>query len=97
MDGLIVKEPFATLLVQGKKKFEYRSYPIPQKHIGNPVLILTPCSNGYRIAGQVTFYPSNQGDETWRVIDPLESTQLLSYKPKRGCIIWINNVQVVEH
>ena len=96
MDGLIVKQPFATQLVSGKKKFEYRKTPIPKKKIGEPVYILTPKNNGYKILGTVTFYPSNQGETTWRVIDPMKYDGEWNYVPKSGCVIWVNNVEEIN-
>ena len=95
MNGLIIKEPYATKIVTGKKKLEYRKTPIPKKKIGETVYILTPKKDGCKIVGQATFYPSNQGETTWRVIDPIKIDEDITYKPKSGCVIWINNVEEI--
>ena len=50
MDGLIVKQPFANLIIDGKKKWELRGRPIPKNKIGNNVLLL---SKG-NILGEIT-------------------------------------------
>lgn len=95
MNGLIVKQPFATKLVTGKKKLEYRKTAIPKKKIGESVYILSPKKDGCKIVGEATFYPSNKGKTTWRVIDPIQYSGELTYKSKIGCIIWINDVEVI--
>lgn len=91
-DGLIVKQPFATQIVKGKKKFEYRKTRIPPEKIGKTVFILTPQRDDGKIIGQATFYPSNIGETTWRIIDPLIFTKSPKYKIKSGCVIWMNDV-----
>jgi len=96
MDGLIVKQPFATKIVKGRKKFEYRRTKIPLKKIGQTVFILTTQKDGGRIVGQATFYPSNVSDKQWRVIDPMIFTKPPKYKIKSGCVIWMNDVICID-
>ena len=50
MDGLIVKQPFADLIIDGKKQWELRSRPIPKNKIGSEVLLLSKGS----ILGRIT-------------------------------------------
>jgi hypothetical protein len=44
MDGLIVKQPYASLIAEGKKKWELRSRKPPQDKIKHEILLL---SSGY--------------------------------------------------
>ena len=44
MDGLIVKQPYATLIASGEKKWELRSRKPPQDKVKNEILLL---SSGY--------------------------------------------------
>ncbi len=41
MDGLIVKSPFADLIIDGNKRWELRSKPVPKSKIGNTILLLS--------------------------------------------------------
>ncbi len=61
--GLHVRWPWSSLIIEGKKNVETRSYPIPQKHIGVPLAIIETAgkkgknkSSGVaKIVGVVTF------------------------------------------
>ena len=97
MDGLIVKEPFATNLVNGTKQFEFRRTKIPKNKIGVPVLILTPASDGCKVMGEATFFPTKSDDWIWRCTDPTSYIgSEMHYKSKNGCVIWINNVEILS-
>lgn len=47
MDGLIVKQPYASLIAEGKKEWELRSRQPPKDKIKNEILLL---SSGYVLA-----------------------------------------------
>lgn len=96
MDGLIVKEPFATQLVTGKKKYEYRSKPLPKNKTNVSVLIL----NKGRVLGYVNFdydkYDEDDEIHKWHVDEYKQFSPYMKYKHKNGCIIWINDVDISE-
>ena len=98
MDGLIVKEPFATSLVTGLKKYEYRSTPLPKNKTNVKIFIL----NKGRVLGYVVFYKDVQyNDEDgsgreWHVSENKRFSPYMKYKHKNGCIIWINDVEIFE-
>lgn len=46
MDGLIVKQPYATLIAEGKKKWELRSRQPPKDKIKHEIFLL---SSGYAL------------------------------------------------
>jgi len=57
--GLNIQSPWSTLLINGEKSVETRSYRLPKKYEGIPLaLIETPGKNGKfksRIIGEITF------------------------------------------
>ncbi len=59
MTGINIQSPWSTLLINGDKCVETRSYPIPEKYEGEELaLIETPGKNGdfkARIIGTITF------------------------------------------
>lgn len=94
MDGLIVKEPFATLLVTGKKDVELRKKPLPKNKTGVKIFIL----NKGRILGYVVFQGSfyDDDDELYHyfVQERKQYSPYMKYIHKNGCQIWINNVDI---
>jgi hypothetical protein len=69
MTGLNIQAPWSTLLINGDKSVETRSYPLPKKYEGVELaLIETPGKSGKfksRIVGTITFshsfqYPDKQ-------------------------------------
>ena len=96
MDGLIVKEPFATQLVRGEKDIEFRSTPLPKSKTKVKIFIL---NKGF-VKGIVVFYDCvyDEDDEIykWKVLYAKEFSPYMNYKHKNGCIIWINNVEIWE-
>lgn len=95
MDGLIVKEPFATQLVTGKKIYEYRSKPLPKNKTNVKVFIL----NKGRVLGYVVFddCDSDDGEYYWHVSECKAFSPYMKYNHKNGCIIWINDVEIFEN
>jgi hypothetical protein len=59
MTGLNIQIPWSTLLINGDKSVETRSYPLPEKYVGIELaLIETPGKYGRfksRITGTITF------------------------------------------
>ena len=59
MNGINIQAPWASLLINGSKSVETRSYPLPQKYEGVPLaLIETPGKSRKfksRIIGTITF------------------------------------------
>ena len=94
MDGLIVKEPYATQLVTGKKDVEYRSTPLPKNKYHKKVYIL----NKGNILGEVIFNDEDyydDNDREWFVSYHKQYNPPLKYKHKNGCVIWIKDVEVI--
>ena len=93
MDGLIVKEPFATQLVKGEKDIEYRSTSLPENKRLIDVFIL----NKGRVLGTVMFDNTFSDDKyEWSVVKHKQFSPYMKYKHKNGCIIWINDVEISE-
>lgn len=59
MNGINIQAPWSSLLINGSKSVETRSYPLPKKYEGVPLaLIETPGNNRKfksRIIGTITF------------------------------------------
>lgn len=58
LPGLAIRFPFASMIVEGKKTIETRTYPIPEKYIGQKIWVIeTGNSNAGRskIIGWVIF------------------------------------------
>lgn len=96
IDGLIVKEPFALQLVTGKKDVEYRSTPLPKNKTDRTILIL----NGKFAIGSVTFggqwHDVYSQSYRWFVIRHKQFSPYMKYNHKNGCVIWINDVDLIE-
>ena len=71
MTGLNIQSPWSTLLIDGEKSVETRSYPLPKKYEGVELaLIETPGKSGNfksRIIGTITFSHSFQypNERSW--------------------------------
>lgn len=100
MTGINIQTPWSGLLINGKKCVETRSYPLPNKYIGQELaLIETPGKSGdfkARIIGTITFshsfkYPSLQAweDDYQRHLVPEddETYGWKSDKPKYGWVV----------
>lgn len=72
MDGLIVNEPFASMIIEGKKTWELRNRLLPTKRQGKEFYLL---SKG-RALGTVRFLYS---------IGPLSRNQITQNKDKHHC------------
>jgi len=100
MDGLIVKEPFATELVTGKKDCEYRTKPLPKGKKYVKIFILNKGRVlGYVIFDRVEIIPNGSDFSDsygYHVSESKQFSPYMKYKHKKGCIIWINDVEIFE-
>lgn len=99
MTGLNVQAPWASLLINGQKSVETRSYPLPKKYIGEELaLVETPGKNGQfksRIIGIITFshsfrYPNEQAWKNDYARHGVSSESLMyswDNKPKYGWVV----------
>jgi hypothetical protein len=99
MTGLNVQSPWSSLLINGEKSVETRSYPLPEKYEGVELaLIETPGKYGQfkcRIIGTITFshsfeYPDKTswvGDYNRHKVE--ENNEFFSWndKPKYGWVV----------
>jgi hypothetical protein len=96
MTGLNIQSPWASLLINGDKSVETRSYPLPKKYEGVELaLIETPGKSGKfksRIVGTITFshsfqYPDKQswkGDYNRHKVEETDKLFSWNEKPKYG-------------
>ena len=104
MTGLNIQSPWSQLLIDGDKRVETRSYPLPEKYEGVELaLIETPGKHGNfksRIVGTITFshsfqYPDKQSWVDDRNRHKVEKNDEFygwnSNKPKYGWVV--SNVQ----
>jgi hypothetical protein len=100
MTGLNVQCPWASLLINGEKSVETRSYPMPLKYVGEPLAVIeTPGKSGQfksRIIGTITFshcfkYKSKNewiNDYYRHLVDKHdEDYGWKYYKPKYGWVV----------
>lgn len=107
MTGLNIQAPWSTLLINGQKTVETRSYPLPQKYEGIELaLIETPGKSGKfkaRITGTITFSHSflYQDKQAW-VCDynrhkVAEDDKLYSWSPYKLKYGWVvSNIKKFE-
>ena len=99
MTGLNIQIPWSTLLINGEKSVETRSYPLPKKYIGEKLaLVETPGKNGSfksRIIGEITFshsfkYPDEQSWKNDYARHGVSCSSLMyswDNKPKYGWVV----------
>ena len=99
MTGLNIQTPWASLLINGSKSVETRSYPLPKKYEGVPLaLVETPGKSGKfksRIIGQITFshsfkYPDEQSWKNDYLRHGVSCSDLMyswDNKPKYGWVV----------
>ncbi len=96
-DGLIVKEPFARRLVSGNKKIEFRSKPLPRNKTNVEIFVL----NNGNVKGYVVFsgatYDKDNKIYKYSISKSAKFSPELKYKHKLGCIIWINDVELIDN
>jgi hypothetical protein len=98
--GINIQWPWSEYILSGKKTIETRSYPIPKKHIGNPLAVIeTPgkLKKGQkaRIIGIVVFksdiiYTSKKhwkGDKGKHLV--IEGDALFNFSPNKPKYGWI--------
>jgi len=95
-DGLIVKEPFARRLVSGNKKTEFRSKPLPKNKTNVKIYILNSGNvKGYVIFSGATYDEDNEIYK-YHISESGKFSPEPRYKHKFGCVIWINNVELLN-
>jgi len=99
MTGLNIQIPWSTLLINGEKSVETRSYPLPEKYEGVELaLIETPGKYGQfksRIIGTITFshsfqYPDKQSwvdDYNRHKVEELD--EFYSWNPDKPKYGWV--------
>ena len=100
MTGLNIQTPWSSLLINGVKSVETRSYPIPRKYIGVPLaLIETPGKSRKfksRIIGEITFshYIKYSDENQWKSDYPRHKVHAAcpfynwdNNKPKYGWVV----------
>jgi len=95
MNGLIVKQPFASNIIMGKKKKEYRSRAPPEQYRRIPIYLLS----GGLVLGtiKITNYRTNFASGcTWyvKVIEEFKHPKL--YRHPNGAQIWVKNVRILK-
>ena len=99
MTGLNVQIPWSTLLINGTKSVETRSYPLPKKYVGEKLaLVETPGKSSSfksRIIGEITFshsfkYPDEQAWKDDYLRHGVSCSDLMyswDKKPKYGWVV----------
>lgn len=99
MTGLNIQIPWSTLLINGTKSVETRSYPLPKKYVGEKLaLVETPGKSGSfksRIIGEITFshsfkYPDEQAWKDDYLRHGVSCSDLMyswDNKPKYGWVV----------
>jgi len=94
MDGLIVLQPYAKLIISGEKKYELRNYKPPADKIGKPIYIISE----KKVLGEIaiTSYRYNQVRHVffWTIQLLKKYPKAKSYNYKNGAQIWIKDVKV---
>lgn len=94
MDGLIVLQPYARLIAEGEKKYEFRNYKPPKDKIGVQLYLITE----KKIIAEfmITGAKYNQIRHTYfwylRVLKKYPKPK--SYNYKNGQQIWVKDVVI---
>ena len=94
MDGLIVREPYASQLIAGVKDTECRSTPLPADKQNRKIVIL----NKAFAIGTVVFsghtYDRLTQTYQWNVEASEEYSPRIEYERKQGCAAWVKDVRL---
>lgn len=93
MRGLIVREPWASQIVEGQKPVEYRSRPT---NIRGRIGIIAGGSG--TVIGEVTLTDCRLPDDAepedygweWVLSNPIKYPQPRKYKHPNGAVVWVN-------
>ncbi|MEM0443452.1 MAG: ASCH domain-containing protein [Candidatus Caldarchaeum sp.] len=110
MDGLIVKQPYAGLIISGRKKWEMRLWPPPAGKLGRKVYLL---SGGYALgvvkvvgvrgplsrSSVVRLRRYHLGASTryrygWVLKVVKRFNKPLKYRHPHGAVVWVRNVEL---
>ena len=94
-DGLIVKQPFASNIIMGKKIREYRSRAPPERYRRIPIYLL---SDGLVLGTiKITGYKPNFASGCTWYVEVIEEFKLPKlYKHPNGARIWVKNVRILN-
>ena len=91
MNGMIILQPFAQEIINGKKHHEYRSRPLPIKYLNVPIFLLSK----KKILGIIKFTESVKfgSDYSWKIEVIEKWFRQLDYDHPNGAQCWVKNVQ----
>lgn len=96
MHGLIVLEPYATEIIDGKKELEYRYRPPPKHYINVPIYLLT---GGY-ILGRIKIIGygpvRNLDGYYWRIHVIAKNKNRIKYNHPNGAQVWVRDIGKVQ-
>jgi len=89
--GIIILPPYAKKIIDGKKRYEYRSRDLPKYYLNVPVFLLSE----KKVWGIIKFTKSlwNGTGFSWKIEIIDEFYPPYSYKHPNGAQCWVKNVQ----
>ena len=94
MDGLIVLQPYARLIIEGTKKFEYRKYKPPTDKVYIPIYLISE----KKVLGEITItdsrYNQIRHNYFWYIKVLKKYKRPKYYNYKNGAQIWVKDVIV---
>lgn len=94
MDGLIVLQPFANLIITGGKKWELRNYKPPADKISIPIYLLSE----KKVLGEIVInscrYSQVKHNYFWIIQVLKKYPKPKSYNHKNGAQIWVRDVEI---
>jgi predicted transcriptional regulator len=94
MDGLIVLQPFASLIINGEKKWEFRSYKTPADKISRPIYLISEKKVLGEIAIRSCRYNQVKHNYFWSIQVLMKYVKPKSYNYKNGAQIWVKDVEI---
>ncbi len=92
MDGLIILQPYARMILDGEKQYEYRKYKPPTDKINVPIYLISE----KKVHGEIAIgdFKYNQIRHNWfwyiRILKKYKKPK--SYNYKNGQQIWVKDV-----
>ena len=96
MKCLIVKEPFASRIINGEKPVEFRSRPT---NIRGRIGIIASGSRG-KVIGTVEVTGCEQGENGlfhWKLANPHKFSTPHTFTQPQGCVTWVKCDTLVSH
>ena len=94
MDGLIILQPFATLIITGGKKWENRKYKPPADKISKPIYLLSEKKILGEIAIDSCRYNQIKHNYIWSIQVLKKYSKPKSYNHKNGSQIWVKDIEI---